>query len=148
MKLLAVEAAEIEIISAAVESMISSRGEMKYNRQSRSFEITGSRFMWEKSATHGYRTRSGLHFMDVQSVRAQSLNTDRPTDVQELLSIGIEEGEDGQAAITLKFAANRSIELAVECVNASLTDLGQHWHTDRIPKHDLDEMKTDQSQID
>ncbi len=149
LKLLAVEPAEIEILSAAIEGMISSRGEMKYNRSARSFEIIGSRFMWEKLTPQSeksgpwHRTRSGFHLMDVLSIRSQIIGTDRPTDVQELLTVDVAPGIDGQAVITLKFAANRSIELAVECINASLTDFGEVWKTDLLPNHDLDESNPD-----
>lgn len=144
LKLLATEAADIEIISAALEGLITSLGEMKYQRRLSSFEITGSRFMWERRSTGDtvtqpfHRVRSGFHMGDVQSVRSLNMERDRPDDVQELLCINVTAKDDGQAVIVLKFAANRSIELAVECVNASLTDFGAPWKTERVPKHDLE----------
>lgn len=144
LKLTAMEADDIDILSAALEGLITSPGEMKYHRRLRSFEITGSRFMWEKrragdkTAPPFHRIRTGFHLGDIQSVRSRNMDRDRATDVQELLCIEVLPKDDGQAVIVLKFAANRSIELAVECVNASLTDFGEAWETDRMPKHELE----------
>lgn len=149
LKLLATETGDLEIISAALEGMITSPGEMKYQRRQRSFEVAGSRFMWERLRAAEtpkppyQRIRSGLYISDVQSIRSLNMGRDRPEDVQELLCIEVIPKDDGQAVIVLKFAANRSIELAVECVNASLTDFGAAWETARMPEHDLEKGNRD-----
>ncbi|MBO6825581.1 MAG: DUF2948 family protein [Sneathiella sp.] len=141
LKLKAISADEVEILSAALEGAITSPGELSYSSKSRQFTMTASRFMWEQfdrsASKTGHRTRSGLLITDILSARRQNL-PQNPDTALELLSLEATAGEDGAAELTLHFAGSTSIALSVECVDIALTDVGDAWETDVIPAHELD----------
>jgi len=141
LKLKAIDASEVEILSAAMEGAITSPGELGYSSKSRQFTMTASRFMWEAFSSsapkQGSRIRTGLFVTDILSARRQNMPAD-PETVLELLSITAKAGEDGLAELLISFAGGPSISLNVECVEITLTDAGEAWQTDVIPAHDLD----------
>jgi hypothetical protein len=138
LKLKAAEIEDVSVISAAIEGAITSPGELGYSAISRTLTLTASRFMWEqfqKAPENTLRTRCGLLFGDVLSVKAQGISPDRPTEVLELLSLTCIPGEDGSAIVNLIFAGNAALRLSVECIDIALTDVGDPWGTDKIPDH-------------
>ncbi len=137
LKLKAMEADEINILSAAMEGAITSPGEISYSPKGRHFTMTCSRFMWEDKNGPGMRIRSGLFISDILSAKRQNMPDNSET-AMELLSVAAEAGEDGMADLTLNFAGNCTIALSVECVDMTLTDVGEAWKTDAIPHHDLE----------
>lgn len=142
LKLIAAEIEDMEILSAALEGMITSPGEMSYLKTARAFTVMGSRFKWE-DVSHSseiedswFRIRSGLYFGDVMSVKAVGVSQKNPTEVLELLTLSTHLGEAGQADIRLNFAGGGTICLTMECINVTLTDTGEPWSTSRKPGHD------------
>ncbi len=139
LKLIAAEIEDMEILSAALEGMITSPGEMSYLKSARAFTVMGSRFKWEDVAkgpetTNGWlRIRSGLYFGDVMGVKSTGISQKDPTEVLELLSLSIHLGEDGQADISLNFAGGGTLRLTMECINVTLTDTGEPWETKLKP---------------
>ena len=117
LKLFATETEDVEILSAALEGMITSPGEMSFHKSSRAFTIMGSRFMWEvlnddaNTPDSWYRIRSGLH-----------------------LSTNVIAGSD--AEIHLNFAGGGTLLLKAECINLTLTDTGDAWQTKYKPQHE------------
>jgi hypothetical protein len=145
LKLIATETEDMNILSAALAGTITSPGEMSFLRPRRAFTLTGSRFMWENiregddTFKHWYRTRSGLYFGDILSVKATGISQQTPTEVLELLSMSVEHTESDLTEINLIFANKGSIRLTSECINVTLTDVGDAWHTDHKPQHENDE---------
>ncbi|MBL4740345.1 MAG: DUF2948 family protein [Sneathiella sp.] len=136
---------DVTVLSAAMEGSITSSGEMSYSSSARHFTLTSSRFMWEtfkESAASSSRIRSGLYIADVLSVKSSNLRQGNPTDVMELLSISIDAGEDGAATVFLNFANDATLSLSVECINMTLTDVGDPWATDHIPTHETNDDKS------
>jgi Protein of unknown function (DUF2948) len=139
LKLKAAEIEDVTILSAAVQGSITSPGEMGFNGRSRIFTLTISRFMWEQYAdgsTSGNRVRCGLYIGDVLRAKKMSFPADDDTVGMELLSLTTTTGEDGMAHLQLDFAGGSSIQLEVECVNLTLTDVGDPWQTDKIPHYE------------
>jgi len=139
LKLSAIETDDVTVLSAAMEGSITSSGEMSYSSSARHFTLTSSRFMWEafKSNTpSSSRIRSGLYIADVLSVKSSNIRQDNPTEIMELLSISVDAGDDGVATVLLNFANSGTLSLSVECVNMTLTDVGDPWQTDHNPIHD------------
>ncbi|PHQ69072.1 MAG: hypothetical protein COB93_08965, partial [Sneathiella sp.] len=120
LKLIATEAEELEILSAALEGTITSPGEMSFLRTDRAFTLTGSRFRWEKINNRS-RVRSGVYFGDVIAVKSTGISQKAPTEMLELLTISVQSGEDAAAEISLNFAGSGTILLATECINVTLT---------------------------
>ncbi|MEH6527963.1 MAG: DUF2948 family protein [Sneathiella sp.] len=142
LKLIATDAEELCILSAALEGTITSPGEMSFSRSQRVFTLMGSRFMWEgfsrkpKASNNRSRIRSGFLFMDVLSVKSYGISQDFPKEALELLSVLSFEKENSAAEIRLNFAGGGTVSLDVECVNASLTDTGKAWSTKHKPHHE------------
>ncbi|MBE7635252.1 DUF2948 family protein [Sneathiella sp. P13V-1] len=137
LKLKAMEADEVNILSAAMEGAITSPGEISYSPKGRHFTMTCSRFMWEDQETSNQRIRSGLFISDILAAKRQNV-PEKPETAMELLSIEAVAGDDGLADLTLTFAGNCTIALSVECVDMTLTDVGDAWKTDAVPHHDLE----------
>ncbi len=136
LKLRAIEPEDITILSAAVEGAITSPGEISYSQTSRTFTLTSSRFMWEKHKSAkpvAQRIRSGLFFADILSVKTSGIAQTPRTAVMELLSISCETGKDGTAEIKLNFANDPTLLLNAECINVTLTDVGDSWTVERVP---------------
>ncbi|MBL4907358.1 MAG: DUF2948 family protein [Sneathiella sp.] len=141
LKLSAMEAEDITVLSAAMVGSITSPGEMSYSQTVRHFTLTASRFMWEKygsSTPSALRVRSGLFFSDILSVKASGISQGTPTSVMELLTISCTSGEDGAAEIRLNFAGGGILCLDAECINVTLTDVGDPWKADGIPSYEGD----------
>jgi len=135
LKLIATEAEELNILSAALEGTITSSGEMSFLRTDRAFTLMGSRYRWEEAET-GSRIRVGIYFGDVITVKAAGISQKNPTEILELLNISVQANEDAAADITLNFAGGGTVLLHTECINVSLTDTGDAWATDKRPDHD------------
>ena len=141
LKLYAMDQEDLSVMSAALEGVITSPGEISYSSKSRQLTLTGSRMRWEKTsktATQSSRIRCGVMITDITAIRAKSIPQDHPTLGMELLSLHCESADDGTATILLVFADDRTLELKVECVNAALTDVGDPWDTDKVPTHKLE----------
>lgn len=144
LKLIATDADELGILSAAMEGTITSPGEMSFMRTQRAFTLMGSRFMWEKIRQKSQtsellsRTRSGLLFMDVFSVKSYDISQEFPKEALELLSIVSVEEDNSVSKIRLSFAGGGTVLLGVECVNLTLTDTGEAWSTKHKPQHEDD----------
>ena len=142
LKLIAADSEELEILSAALEGLITSPGELSFSRTKRVFTLIGSRFMWEqdgnsaKNGQIGFRIRSGTLFSDVMNVKTYGISQDFPTETLELLNVSSVEKEDASAEIHLTFAGGGKIRLDVECVNVTLTDTGEAWPAGHKPLHE------------
>ncbi|TNE34881.1 MAG: DUF2948 family protein [Alphaproteobacteria bacterium] len=147
LKLYAAETDDMEILSAALEGLITSPGEIGFLKKRRAFTVVGSRFKWEdaspRAALKGWtRIRTGVYFGDILKVRSSGISRSNSTEVMELLNITTSPGEDGTAEFLLNFAGGGTICLEAECINVTLTDSGEPWPTDKRPEHP-DSEKTD-----
>ena len=57
--------------------------------------------------------------------------------VLELLAVRFEPRKRPSGDVVLDFAGGATIRLAVECLEAQLTDLGPAWSTPHAPRHVL-----------
>jgi Protein of unknown function (DUF2948) len=142
LKLLATNAEELGIVSAALEGTITTPGEMSFLRQKRVFTVMGSRFMWEEDDSkiagsgNGLRIRSGILFSDVRNVRSIGVSQEFQREALELLSISYAEKDPPAAELHLQFAGGGVVQLDVECINVALTDTGEGWPTSHKPLHE------------
>lgn len=142
LKLYAIDADDLTVMSAALEGAITSPGEISYSSKSRQLSLTASRVRWENDADPskgGSRIRCGVLITDVIAIRAKSIPQNNPTMGMELLSIQPNPQDDGIATLTFNFADDKTLSLEVECINAALTDVGDPWDTEKIPTHNLED---------
>ena len=148
LKLAALDADDLAVISAHMQDAVVLVGDMKFVPNRSQFAIVANRFDWEQAENGSgkdeayQRRRTGLHFNRVVSARANGINQKREDGVLELLSITFEEGEEAPSGeIVLSFAAGGTLRLSVECIEVQLSDLGASWPTRNKPEHDLHEQR-------
>ncbi|MDJ0614474.1 MAG: DUF2948 family protein [Rhizobiaceae bacterium] len=135
LKLMALDAEDLEVISSCCQDSVLKIGEMTYLPREKRFVLTVNRFAWEKNGEKE-RRRSVLHFERVQSVKVSGLDRNDPDMVTSLLAILFEAGESPSGTIELVFAGDGAIRLDVECVEAQLADMPAAWEAQSVPNHD------------
>lgn len=142
LRLAAEDAADLEVISAALQDAVTHVRELAFLPSTRRFACVVNRFRWEgegKSRRKSHeRVRAGLHFENVLSARARNISQDRPDGVLNLLAIRFDELNTPSGVVTLVFSGGAEVQLEVEALEAHLSDLGLVWETPNKPAHDLD----------
>lgn len=134
LRLLAQDADDLAIISAAVQDAVAKVGDIAYEPKARLLTVVFNRFRWEAGVRQ--RVRSALQLGGVLSVQTRKVRRDRTDAVVELLALTFEPGEAPGGAVTLSFAGGGDLRAQVECVDAVLADLSEPWPTPRKPAHD------------
>jgi len=141
LKLSALDADDLGVISAACQDALVAVRDCAYFKDEKRFVLLLNRFRWEADPTveaaHS-RTHSALVFNEVTAVRHHSIPLDEPDRMLELLAVALDdEGEDGRA-VTLRFAAGRSIRLEIGRLACHLGDVGEPWATPWKPAHPVE----------
>lgn len=143
LKLIALDAEDLKVISAHLQDSVGRIGDIAYEKTARRFAMVLNRFDWPKTAHQASgeesktyeRHQSALRFERVDAVRSMGIDRSKPTEVLSLLAIGFDEGDAPSGTITLFFSGGAQIAVSVECIEAELRDLGAAWATKRRPRH-------------
>jgi hypothetical protein len=137
LKLMAEDAADLDIIAAAAQDALLRIGEVSYDPKARRFAALINRFRWEEANGPFERVRSALSFESVLTVKSRKVRMDAPDAVASLLSMSFTPDEDPPGGLVrLVFAGGGEIVLEVECLDALLLDIGAAWRTPRRPDHE------------
>ena len=137
LRLLAEDADDLAVISAALQDAVAKVGDMQWDAKGRRFTLALNRFLWEApGALLGGRVRAGLQFGSVLGVKSRNLRRDAPEAVVELLAVSFEPGAAPGGQIRLAFAGGGDVLLDVECVDAALADVSAPWPTPSTPAHE------------
>jgi hypothetical protein len=143
LKLAALDSDDLEVLSAHVQDAVLNVGALRWRAADQRFVAVLNRFVWETTATgrsrRDERRRAALDFAHVTAVRATRLRRDAPDAILSLLAITFEPGELPAGVVTLHFSGGGAMQLDVECIEATLTDLGPAWAARARPEHDLSE---------
>ena len=129
LRLTAVDAEDIAVISALVQDAVFAASEMTYQRRARQFALLVNRFRWEDRDA---AAREGRPFERVQAlltagcvmrVTSQGVPRGDGDTVLSLLSLGFEPGADGAGRIVLVLAGDGAVALEVECIDLTLRDV-------------------------
>src|SRR5690606_17349540 len=134
LRLLAEDADDLEVISAALQDAIGKVGDIAYDPRARTLTATLNRYRWE--AGGGERVRAALQLGSVLSVQSRKVRRDAADAVLELLALTFEPGLEPGGVVVLSFAGGGDLRVEVECVDAVLADVSAVWPTPRRPKHD------------
>lgn len=128
---------DLRILSAMLQDAALRVGDIVWLPRRRRFAFGGSRFRWERAAgdRRPQRIGFGAHLDGVLSVAHRGIPQDRPDEVLVLLALTHAEAGDGGAEIGLIFAGGGAINLRVECIDMTLTDLGMPYATRLKPAH-------------
>lgn len=140
LKLIALDAEDLDVLSAHVQDAVVRVADMGYARADRRFALLMNRFDWEtgQGRSKGLRKRAALHFDSVQSVVTNGFDPASPEGVLNLLAIAFHPVDGPSGIIELNFAGGGTVRLGVECLEARLADLGAAWAASAKPTHALD----------
>jgi hypothetical protein len=137
LKLLALDAEDLAVISATTQDAVVRVGDMGFARADHRFALLMNRFAWEEAGKKGERRRSALHFDRVNDVKIAGFDSNARDGVLELLAITFAPAgaEDPSGQIELAFAGGATVRLDVECLEARMQDLGAAWAAKMKPEH-------------
>ena len=135
LRLLAQDADDLAIISAALQDAVGKVGDIAYEPRGRLLTIAFNRFRWEAGTRQ--RVRSALQLGGVQAVKSRNLRREARSAVVELLALTFEPGEAPGGAVVFTFAGGGDLRAEVECIDAALADLSAPWPTPRKPEHSV-----------
>jgi hypothetical protein len=139
LKLAALDDEDLQVVAAHVQAAVLQVGDIDWRPREKRLLVQLNRFAWEKLEREGKgfeRRRSCLHFARVEAVKSARIRRDASDAVLSLLTIRFEPGEAPGGQIFLDFSGGGIICLDVECIEASLTDLGAAWATTNCPAHE------------
>ncbi len=124
LRLQALDAEDLKVISALVQDAILPASEMRYERKRRRLAMLINRFRWEeqRDAT-AERVRTLLLIDDVLAVASQGVPRGDPDLVLSVLALEFDPGEDGTGAVSIILAGDGEIRLQVECLSVMLRDV-------------------------
>lgn len=145
LKLIALDAEDLAVISAHVQDAVVRVGDMAYLPAEKRFAALINRFDWVGAVTAAEsgrkqeceRRRTGLRFERVLRARISGISLGQKNKFLSVLAIAFESaGEDDPAGrIRIDFAGGGAIELTVECIETELKDLGAAWRARSVPDH-------------
>lgn len=138
LKLLAEDAADLEIMSAAAQDALLRVSDISVDRKQRRFTALLNRFRWETAdGPHNERIRAALSFEGVLGVKSKRVRQDAPEALASILSVSFTPDEEPPGGVVrLLLAGGGEITIAVECLEGRLMDIGEPWRTPRRPDHD------------
>lgn len=145
LKLMALDKEDLSVLSAYMQDAVVKAADFDYRPGERRFVLAGNRFAWEEvdgKRRRGFeRRRTAVHFDRVSSVRSRGFDRRDGDQVLSLLAINFVPHEEAPAGtIELIFSGDAAIELAVECIEAQLSDLGAAWETRFKPAHPMTDL--------
>ncbi|RAP39713.1 hypothetical protein BYZ73_18940 [Rhodovulum viride] len=141
--LMAVEAGDLEVISALVQDAVLPVTEMRWDRPRRRFAALVNRFRWEDKEAAERRGRpfervqAVLTVEDVTQVVSQGIDRSDPDLVLSLMAVTFEPGEDGTGRVVLTLAGDGAVALDVECLEVTLHDVTRPYAapSGKAPRH-------------
>lgn len=136
LKLTALDDEDLRIVSAHLQDAVLKVGDIRFLRREQRFVLVVNRFDHRHGGKQALRRRTGVQFNRVLRARAHKIRQGAPDAVLSLLAVTFEPGDEPPAGtIEMTFSGGGSIRLDVECIEASLEDLGPMWETANVPEH-------------
>jgi hypothetical protein len=140
--LAAQDAEDLDVISARLQDAVARVKDLVWLPKARRFAALFNRFKWEDSEDKrkSLRVRAGLSFENVLSAKSHNIRYGDPDAVLSLLAIRFDPAgaEDPGGTIELLFSGGGAIRLAVECIEASLSDVSGEWAARGRPAHPVE----------
>ncbi len=135
LKLLAQDAEDLAVVSAALQDAIGKVGDIHWEPGRRQLTVAVNRFRWEAGGK-AERIRSAVQVGGVMAVKARKIRRDAKRAVLELLAVTFEPGEAPGGAVVFGFAGGADLRVEVECLDVVLADVSKAWPAVAEPRHD------------
>lgn len=122
---------DLAVLSALVQDAVAEVKDAAWTPRRRRFSVLLTRFRWEDAAAAERqgrpfeRVRSLLTIENALGVRAAGLDPRDRDLVVSILALAWRPGEDGAGTLTLALAGDGEVEIAVEALEATLTDVAR-----------------------
>lgn len=140
LRLIAEDAADLEVISSAVQDAVLKAENLKYDRKRRRFTLELNRFQWEEATSKRgpqSRVRTLLAFDGVLDVKTRAVNKIDSDMVFSVLSVSFSPADEPPGGtLSILFAGDGELALEVETIDATLLDSAYEWTTRHRPDHD------------
>lgn len=137
LKLLAEDADDLAIISAALQDAVGKVGDIHFEPGRRQLTVALNRFRWE-AGDAGERIRSAVQVGGVLGLKARKIRRDAKRAVLELLAVKFEPGDAPGGAVVFEFAGGADLKAEVECLDVVMADVSQPWPAKGEPRHEDD----------
>jgi len=135
LKLLAEDAEDLAVISAALQDAVGKVGDIHFEPGRRQLTVALNRFRWEASGA-SERVRAAVQIGGVLGLKARKIRRDAKRAVLELLAVKFEPGDAPGGAVVFEFAGGADLKAEVECLEVVLADVSQPWPAKTEPSHD------------
>jgi hypothetical protein len=135
LRLMALDAEDLAVVSANLQDAEVDPSALTYQTDLKRFVFVAGRYDWVKARTDIHeRCQAGIHFDHVLKVTHQGLDArqDRPS--LTLLGILFQPVDAPGGNIVLTFSCGAAVRLEVECIEASLADIGPRWTVEGPPQ--------------
>ncbi len=140
LRLIAEDAADLEVISSAVQDAVLKAENIKFDRKRRRFTLEVNRFQWEDATSNRGpqgRVRTLLAFDGVLGVKTRAVSKHDPDMVFSVLSLSFTPADEPPGGkVSILFAGDGELALDVETIDATLLDSAYEWTTRHRPDHD------------
>ena len=127
LKLIALDAEDLAVISAHVQDARVRTSDIIWRQGEKRLVIGMNRLDWDQTLTGETSPRrliAALRFDRVLSCKSRNINLEAPEAVLELLGIEFHPGEAPGGNAVLMFSRGEALRLDVECLECELSDLG------------------------
>lgn len=136
LKVAALDPDGLAILSAHLQDADVKVDDMAFLPEARRFALAVARFDWYAAARgRCERCGTGIHFERVTRVRRAGFAQDAEA-VMTLLAISFTPTDTPAGIVMLHFADDGAVRLDVECLEATLSDIGPRWRCDDPPERD------------
>jgi hypothetical protein len=143
LRLIALDTEDLAVLSAHVQDAVLKLEDISWLPGENRFVMAMNRFAWEQATDRSsrrnehQRRRSALYLARAQTVKSQGIDRTAPGSVLNVLAVRFEPRDEPSGDVVFDFAGGATIRVAVECLEAQLTDLGPAWSTPHKPRHIL-----------
>lgn len=135
LKLLAEDADDLRVISAALQDAVLKVGDIVWEPTPRRLTLTVNRYRWEAGGRKE-RVRTALQLGGVLGVQARKIRREARRAVLELLALRFEATEPPGGLLVFEFAGGADLRVEVECIDAILADVSDAWPAQSAPTHE------------
>lgn len=138
LKLLALDEEDLAVVSAHLQDAVVKVADMGFLPTVQRFALLLNRFDWDRQSltSETVRRRSGLHFERVRHAKCRGIDLAQRNGVLNLLAVTFIPTDLPSGYVLLTFSGGAEVRLDVECIEASLRDLGPAWGCAHAPHHD------------
>lgn len=140
LRLLAEDADDLHVLSAALQDALTTVGEVAYEKAARRLTIALNRFCWECQSVEAVRIRAGLQLGGVLAVQSRGVEADSKARLLQILAMTFEpspEADNPGGVVLIHLAGGGDLKVIVECVDIVLSDLSDPWPAKTSPAHEI-----------